>query len=86
MSSGKNLNRIGNNTHKLIGENLGGEVILLATGTFEFCMMVYRDRLESIINGKLKLHPGDKIYVAEVNPEIITYGPDFDYEIMGRKL
>ncbi|AKL88247.1 hypothetical protein GMA3_70 [Gordonia phage GMA3] len=84
--NGSNLNRIGNNTHKLIAEDLRGNVLLLATGTIEYCIMVYRQKAEDIEAGRLKMNPGDKIYVAEVNKEITVFGPDFEYEVLGKKL
>lgn len=86
MSEEQHINRIGNNTHKLIAENLNGEMIMLATGDKSFIKMMYRQYSNAVAEGTMTMRPGDKFYIAKVDEDYVIFGPDFNYEILGRKL
>ncbi|AOE44573.1 hypothetical protein SEA_JUMBO_65 [Gordonia phage Jumbo] len=79
------MNRLGVNTHKLIAESLGGKVRLLATGPESFCLQKFREFLVEVADRKLVMKPGEKIYICKVDDELVIYGPDFDYQVLGRK-
>ncbi|AKC02809.1 hypothetical protein AXJ10_gp69 [Gordonia phage GordTnk2] len=81
------INRIGQNTHRVIAENvITGESKILAFGDEEFCDQAFENQLEEIKHKRLKLNPGDRIYIAEIYLGRVEFGPDFSYQLFGKEL
>ncbi|USH45069.1 hypothetical protein SEA_CAMERICO_73 [Gordonia phage Camerico] len=73
-------------THRLFAENIiTGQVAMLATGDESFCRQVFIDWLEKIQDKKINPKPGDIMYIAEVDTNLMYISDaQFEYEVLGR--
>lgn len=79
----RGFNRIGENTHRLIAENIvTGKSYTIAFGDADFCNQKFDEFIEKIKRNEVALTHGDRIYIAELVK--VGFGPDFEYSVLGR--
>lgn len=77
---------IGIHTHRLIAEDFHFNVSVLGTGSFEYCSAMMNLKLAQIERGELKLKQNERMYIAELMPDYILFGPPLEYKVLGQKI